>query len=91
MQSHVHFFPLFFFHLCSRGCREENKHTEEEIESEKEDSEEEMEASRAEQASGGLAAEGDAAPALTKAQARELRRVKKHDHSWLSGLLHTST
>lgn len=86
---------FYFFHLCFHGRREENKHTEEEMESEKEEEdseEEEMESSRAEQASGGgQAAECGAGPALTKAQARELRRVKKHDHSWLAGLLHTST
>lgn len=34
----------------------------------------------------GRSAESEA-PALTKAQVRELRRVKKLDHSWFSGLL----
>lgn len=62
------------------------------MESEKEEedsSEEEMESrvSRPEVASGSdLAAELDA-PILTKAQSRELRRLKKADHSWLSDLL----
>lgn len=82
MHSHVNF---YFFHLCSHGLREENKHEEEEMESEKEeeDSEGEMESStaRPEQAA------ECAAPALTKVQVRELRRVKKLDHSWLARLL----
>ncbi|XP_042350455.1 WD repeat-containing protein 75 [Plectropomus leopardus] len=76
--------------------REENKHAEEEMESEKEeeDSDGEMEFSArgAEQTSlGGLAAaEAESeTPALTKAQVRELRRVKKLDHSWFAGLLHS--
>lgn len=77
--------------MCSHGLREENKHAQEEMDSEKEeeDSEEEMESSttRPEQASVGGSAAESAAPALTKAQARELRRVKKLDHSWLAGLL----
>ena len=60
-----------------------------ESEKEEEDSEEEMESSttrRAQASPGGQAADC-AAPALTKAQVRELRRVKKLDHSWLAGLL----
>lgn len=61
-----------------------------ESEKEEEDSEGEMESSTARpetQAVGGGPAAGSAAPALTKAQAKELRRVKKLDHSWLAGLL----
>ncbi|XP_037345235.2 WD repeat-containing protein 75 [Pungitius pungitius] len=69
---------------------EESKHAEEEMESEKEeeDSDGEMHssASRPGHGSHGPSAE-PAAPALSKAQLRELRRVKKLDHSWLSGLL----
>lgn len=75
---------LIFF---SHGLREENKQPEEEMESEKEeeDSEGEMESStaRPEQAS----ASDPAAPPLTKTQVRELRRVKKLDHGWFTGLL----
>lgn len=73
---------------CSRGFREEKAHAEEEMESEKEeeDSEEEMESSRSKPELVAAATESDA-PALTKAQARELRRVRKLDHSWLAGLL----
>ncbi|XP_028250286.1 WD repeat-containing protein 75 isoform X2 [Parambassis ranga] len=101
LQTPAHVLPSTTF-LCSMFLqsllipvtdnREEKKHAEEEMESEKEEedsSEEEMEssASRPEQASGsGLAAEL-AAPTLTKAQSRELRRLKKVDHSWLSELL----
>lgn len=56
-------------------------------EKEEEDSEEETESStRQKEAPSVLAAES-AAPPLTKAQARELRRVRKLDHSWLTGLL----
>lgn len=88
MHSHVNF---FFHHVCSHDLREENKHAEEEMESEKEeeDSEGEMESSttRPEQAAMGSQAGEPTAPALTKAQVRELRRVKKLDHSWLAGLL----
>lgn len=71
--------------------RKENKHKEEEMESEKEeeDSDEEMESgtTRPEQASGGAPSTDSTDPAMTKAQARELRRVKKLDYSWLGGLL----
>uniref|UniRef100_A0A8C4HZA1 WD repeat domain 75 n=1 Tax=Dicentrarchus labrax TaxID=13489 RepID=A0A8C4HZA1_DICLA len=79
----------FFSYMCSHGLREENKHTEEEMESEKEeeDSEGEMESSTRPKESLESEATESAAPALTKAQARELRRVKKLDHSWLAGLL----
>lgn len=57
-----------------------------ESEKEEEDSEGEMESSTARpepQAVGG----GPAAGSADKAQAKELRRVKKLDHSWLAGLL----
>ncbi|KAM4608467.1 WD repeat-containing protein 75 isoform 2-T2 [Polymixia lowei] len=78
--------------LISVTDREENEPAEEEMESEKEeDSEGELEpsASRQEKAASCLQAHGyeSAAPALTRAQERELRRVRKLDHSWLSGLL----
>ncbi|XP_042282895.1 WD repeat-containing protein 75 [Thunnus maccoyii] len=101
LQTPAHVLPSTSF-LCSMfvqsllisvtDTREEKQHAEEEeMESEKEeeDSEEEMESStsRPKQASvGGQAAES-AAPPLTKAQVRELRRVKKLDHSWLSSVL----
>lgn len=57
-----------------------------ESEKEEEDSEEEMESSRSKPELAAAATESDT-PALTKAQARELRRVRKLDHSWLAGLL----
>lgn len=87
---------LFFQYLAhvfvfSHGLSKENKHKEEEMESEKEeeDSDEEMESgtTRPEQASGGAPSTDSTDPAMTKAQARELRRVKKLDYSWLGGLL----
>lgn len=92
MQSYanvlIFFSPSF---TCSHGSRGENKNAEEEMESEKEedDSEGEMEfsTSRPDQAPVGNQATGPAAPLLTKAQVRELSRVKKLDHSWLAGLL----
>ncbi|KAF7655813.1 hypothetical protein LDENG_00049450 [Lucifuga dentata] len=73
-------------------AREASKPTEEEMESEKEEeeSEGEMETSTSRQkASESLGTEevDSAASALSKAQVRELRRVKKLDYSWLSGLL----
>lgn len=61
------------------------------MESEEEDSEGEAELRDARQDLGGSATWGPGeelgAPALTKAQERELRRVKHFDHSWLSSLL----
>ncbi|XP_076603910.1 WD repeat-containing protein 75 isoform X1 [Chaetodon auriga] len=100
LQTPAHVLPSTSF-LCSMFVksllistadgREENKHAEEEMESEKEeeDSEEEMESSstRPAQASASSRAAEPAEPSLTKAQLRELRRVKKLDHSWLAGLL----
>uniref|UniRef100_G3NDZ3 WD repeat domain 75 n=1 Tax=Gasterosteus aculeatus aculeatus TaxID=481459 RepID=G3NDZ3_GASAC len=69
----------------------ESKPAEEEMESEKEeeDSEGDMESSASRPERGSLARRSaePAAPPLTKAQLRELRRVKKLDHSWLTGLL----
>lgn len=61
-----------------------------ESEKEEEDSEEEMESSISkprQQESVGVEAAESAAPALTKAQHRDLRRLKKLDRSWISGLL----
>ncbi|XP_035532459.1 WD repeat-containing protein 75 [Morone saxatilis] len=98
LQTPAHVLPSTSY-LCSMfvqsllisvtDTREENKHTEEEMESEKEeeDSEGEMESSTRPEESLGSQATESAAPALTKEQARELRRVKKLDHSWLAGLL----
>lgn len=90
MLSHIgvdNFFGGGFW--CSRGLREEKAHAEEEMESEKEeeDSEEEMESSRSKPELAAAAATESDTPALTKVQARELRRVRKLDHSWLAGLL----
>uniref|UniRef100_A0A7N6FK87 WD repeat-containing protein 75 second beta-propeller domain-containing protein n=1 Tax=Anabas testudineus TaxID=64144 RepID=A0A7N6FK87_ANATE len=100
LQTPAHVLPSTSF-LCSMfvqsllisitDSRGENQHAEEEMESEKEeeDSDEEMETRtlRPEQAPVGSQATEPAAAPLTKAQVRELRRVKKLDHSWFSGLL----
>ncbi|KAM6978639.1 WD repeat-containing protein 75 isoform 2-T2 [Tautogolabrus adspersus] len=102
LQTPAHVLPSTSF-LCSMFVRsllisvtdtsEESKRAEEEMESEKEeeDSEGEMETSSSrpmQQTSVGVgAAESADSPALTKAQVRELRRVRKLDHSWITGLL----
>lgn len=80
----------------SHGLREENKHAEEEMDSEKEeeDSEEEMESGITRPVlvlGGGGPAQECAAPSLTKAEARKLRRVKRADYSWLAALHHSWT
>uniref|UniRef100_A0AAX7UP54 WD repeat-containing protein 75 second beta-propeller domain-containing protein n=1 Tax=Astatotilapia calliptera TaxID=8154 RepID=A0AAX7UP54_ASTCA len=98
LQTPAHVLPSTSY-LCSMfvqsllisvsDAREEKAHAEEEMESEKEeeDSEEEMESSRSKPELAAAAATESDTPALTKAQARELRRVRKLDHSWLAGLL----
>ncbi|CAJ1078696.1 WD repeat-containing protein 75 isoform X2 [Xyrichtys novacula] len=101
LQTPAHVLPSTSF-LCSmfvqsllisvKDTREENKQAEEEMESEKEeeDSEGEMDSSSSRpmrQESVGVGAAGSSDPALTKAQLKELKRVRKLDHSWLSGLL----
>uniref|UniRef100_A0A665W7B0 C2H2-type domain-containing protein n=1 Tax=Echeneis naucrates TaxID=173247 RepID=A0A665W7B0_ECHNA len=98
LQTPAHILPSTSF-LCSMfvqsllisvtDSRSETKHVEEEMESEKEeDSEEEEIESRAvrppEMARCGQATE---TATLTKAQVKELRRVKKLDHGWLSSVL----
>lgn len=102
LQTPAHVLPSTSF-LCSMfvrsllisvtDSREEDKQVKEEMESEKEeeDSEGEMESStsRPEAAAQGGQASESVAPPLTRAQVRELRRVKKLDHSWLSDILHT--
>ncbi|XP_045909358.1 WD repeat-containing protein 75 isoform X1 [Micropterus dolomieu] len=98
LQTPAHVLPSTSF-LCSMFVqsllisvtdgREEKKHAEEEMESEKEeeDSEGEMESSTTRLESLEHQVADSAAPALSKAQVRELRRVKKLDHSWLAALL----
>uniref|UniRef100_A0A8C2XTB9 WD repeat domain 75 n=1 Tax=Cyclopterus lumpus TaxID=8103 RepID=A0A8C2XTB9_CYCLU len=89
--GHVLFVLLRFVTFTYQSFRYFIKHAEEEMESEKEeeDSEGEMESRtpRPEPASPGLQSAESAAPALTKAQLKELRRVKKLDHGWLADLL----
>lgn len=98
LQTPAHVLPSTSY-LCSMFIRsllvsvtdgsEESKHADEEMESKKEeeDSEGEMESRtpRPEPVSPGLRP-ADSAP-LTKAQLRELRRVKKLDYGWLTDLL----
>uniref|UniRef100_A0A1A7X3U7 WD repeat domain 75 n=2 Tax=Iconisemion striatum TaxID=60296 RepID=A0A1A7X3U7_9TELE len=100
LQTPAHVLPATSF-LCSMFAksllisitetREENKHADEEMESEKEeeDSDEEVETriSRPEQEAQRVRGEESSAPTLTKAQVREVRRVRKLDHSWITGLL----
>ncbi|KAM6934428.1 WD repeat-containing protein 75 [Xenentodon cancila] len=100
LQTPAHVLPSTSF-LCSMfvqsllisvtNANEEDKHAEEEMESEKEEdtSDEEMgtRIPRPEQAPSGDQETESAGPLLTKAQLRELRRVKKLDHSWYTGLL----
>uniref|UniRef100_A0A3P9K5J4 WD repeat domain 75 n=1 Tax=Oryzias latipes TaxID=8090 RepID=A0A3P9K5J4_ORYLA len=98
LQMPAHVLPSASF-LCSMFVQsllisvnkpsEQNKEKEEEMESEKEeeDSDGEMESriSRPEHMPSGES--GCAAPTLTKEEVRELRRLKKLDHSWMKGLL----
>uniref|UniRef100_A0AAX7UY56 WD repeat-containing protein 75 second beta-propeller domain-containing protein n=1 Tax=Astatotilapia calliptera TaxID=8154 RepID=A0AAX7UY56_ASTCA len=90
LQTPAHVLPSTSY-LCSMFVQSLliSAHAEEEMESEKEeeDSEEEMESSRSKPELAAAAATESDTPALTKAQARELRRVRKLDHSWLAGLL----
>ncbi|KAM9448034.1 WD repeat-containing protein 75-like isoform 1-T1 [Salvelinus alpinus] len=74
--------------ISSSSAGEEKEHEEEEMEREKEeeDSEGEADPRLGESAACGPPEEFGA-PALTKAQERELRKVKTFDHSWLSSLL----
>lgn len=96
LQTPAHVLPSTSF-LCSMFVeslmisttdkREENKPTQEDMESEKkeEDTDEEMETVRP--ASGDVPVRDSTEPSLTKAQTRQLRRVRKLDYSWLPGLL----
>uniref|UniRef100_A0A4W5RPG0 WD repeat domain 75 n=1 Tax=Hucho hucho TaxID=62062 RepID=A0A4W5RPG0_9TELE len=73
--------------LVSRSSAREEK-AEEEMESEKEEEDSEGEADpRLGESAAWAPSEEFGAPALTKAQERELRKVKTFDHSWLSSLL----
>ncbi|XP_061143492.1 WD repeat-containing protein 75 [Syngnathus typhle] len=102
LQTPSHVLPAATF-LCSMFVQSllisvagssDPKHVEKEMESEKEEEddseEEEMETGHVgakRPSTGASEAAEDAAPAMTRAQLRELRRVKKLDRSWLSGLL----
>lgn len=101
LQTPAHVLPSTSF-LCSMFVqsllistadrREQTNVTEEEMESEKEeaDSEDEETQSRSvrrDQASGGVQTQDQPNPGLTKAQTKELRRIRKLDYSWLRDLL----
>ncbi|XP_069554886.1 WD repeat-containing protein 75 [Brachyistius frenatus] len=96
LQTPAHVLPSTSF-LCSMfvqsllisvtDAREETKHAEEEMVSEKEEEDSEEETDFSISRPEGDQVTESAAPALTKAQLRELRRVKKLDHGWLAGLL----
>ncbi|KAM9365512.1 WD repeat-containing protein 75 [Pholidichthys leucotaenia] len=91
LQTPAHVLPSTSY-LCSMfvqsllisvtDTREDNAHAEEEMESEEETSEEEMEPSTSKPEQSVPEPVG-----LTKAEARQLRKVKKLDHSWMAGLL----
>lgn len=72
--------------VCS-AAREENKPIEEEMDCEKEEEESEEEVvprvTRASQALGECNKGPPSPPVLTKAESRELRRVRKLDYRWL--------
>ncbi|XP_062258530.1 WD repeat-containing protein 75 [Platichthys flesus] len=100
LQTPAHVLPSTSF-LCSlfvqsllisvTDSREEEKHVEEEMESDKENSDEEMESGTS-RPEGGSVVDQNAHAAdrpLTKAQIREVRRVKKLDQGWMSNLLDT--
>ncbi|XP_032386107.1 WD repeat-containing protein 75 isoform X1 [Etheostoma spectabile] len=96
LQTPAHVLPSTSF-LCSMFVesllisvtdgREETKPAEEEMESEKEEEDSEGETEPGTQRQEEASLGGQEAPALTKTQLRELRRVKKLDHSWFTGLL----
>ncbi|XP_017296280.1 WD repeat-containing protein 75 [Kryptolebias marmoratus] len=101
LQAPAHVLPAASF-LCSAfvksllvsaaGSSEESRPPEEETESEKEEEESDEETrtriSRPDQESRGARGGREAGgPALTKAQLRELRRIRKLDLGWLAGLM----
>ncbi|XP_077435731.1 WD repeat-containing protein 75 [Vanacampus margaritifer] len=98
LQTPAHVLPAATF-LCSVFLQSllisvtessKPKHVEEEMESEKEEEdseEEEMQTGAFGAKRSLMGASEAAAPAMTRAQVRELRRVKKLERGWLSGLL----
>lgn len=101
LQTPAHVLPSTS-HLCSMFIqsllisttdkREQTNVTEEEMESEKEEVDSEDEETqcgsvRPDQGSGGVCSEEQPNPGLTKAQSKELRRVRKLDYSWLRDLV----
>lgn len=85
---------MFKFLLACSTSREENKPTEEEMDSEKEEEESEEEVEPHVTGVGQALGEGDEGPTrppvLTKAETRELRRVRRLEYSWLLSGPHDS-
>ncbi|XP_036401272.1 WD repeat-containing protein 75 [Megalops cyprinoides] len=77
--------------ISNSAIREVSEPKEEEMESEAEedqDSEEEMDSRDSRPVLTAQSSVGELAPTLSKAQERELRKMRKTDYSWLSGALH---
>ncbi|XP_050974807.1 WD repeat-containing protein 75 [Labeo rohita] len=75
--------------ISNTGVREEMESSEQEMDSEKEegDSEEEMEACDSQQELRAQGSVDEVMPKLSKAQEKELKRVRKTDFSWMAGLI----
>ncbi|KAK2904782.1 hypothetical protein Q8A67_006581 [Cirrhinus molitorella] len=75
--------------ISKTGVREEMESSEQEMDSEKEeeDSEEEMEACDSQQELRAQGSVDEVTPKLSKAQEKELKRVRKTDFSWMTGLI----
>lgn len=67
--------------------RKEMESSEQEMNGEEEDSEEEMEACDSQQELRAQGSVDEVTPKLSKAQERELKRVRKTDFSWMAGLV----
>ncbi|KAK7154465.1 hypothetical protein R3I94_007709 [Phoxinus phoxinus] len=75
--------------ISNTGVREEMESSEQEMDSEKEeeDSEGEMETRDSQQDLRAQGSVDEVTPKLSKAQERELKRVRKTDFSWMTGLI----
>ncbi|XP_056610675.1 WD repeat-containing protein 75 [Triplophysa dalaica] len=75
--------------ISNTGVREEMDSSEQEMDSEKEeeDSEEEIEACDSQQELRAQGSVDEVTPKLSKAQEKELRKVRKTDFSWMTGLI----
>ncbi|XP_051762767.1 WD repeat-containing protein 75 [Ctenopharyngodon idella] len=75
--------------ISNTGVREERESSEQEMDSEKEedDSEGEMETRDSQQELRAQGSVDEVTPKLSKAQERELKKVRKTDFSWMAGLI----